>query len=82
MARVIEYLAGDWRRFDQARSKLLRNEDAGCARLMSIPGSGPIISSAMVAAIGCPPRLSCVFHRRGGYFAYQHMVRFLVRIGC
>ena len=27
-------------------------EDAGCERLMSVPGIGPIISSAMVAAIG------------------------------
>src|SRR5216683_1315851 len=26
--------------------------DAGCERLMSVPGIGPIISSAMVAAIG------------------------------
>jgi cell division protease FtsH len=27
-------------------------QDAGCERLMSVPGIGPIISSAMVAAIG------------------------------
>ena len=30
----------------------LAKRDAGCERLMSIPGIGPIISSAMVAAIG------------------------------
>src|SRR5262249_55811255 len=27
-------------------------QDAGCERLMSVPGIGPIISSAIVAAIG------------------------------
>ena len=30
----------------------MAKRDAGCERLMSIPGIGPIISSAMVAAIG------------------------------
>ena len=29
-----------------------QRQDAGCERLMSVPGIGPIISSAMVAAIG------------------------------
>jgi transposase len=58
MLRVIEDLAGDWRRLDE-RIESLSNEievlarrDAGCERLMSVPGIGPIISSAMVAAIG------------------------------
>jgi transposase len=58
MVRVIEDLAGDFRRLDE-RIEGLSNEieavarqDAGCARLMSIPGIGPIISSAMVVAIG------------------------------
>src|SRR6476619_2559439 len=58
MVRVIEDLAGDWRRLDE-RVEGLSNEieaiarqDAGCERLMSVPGIGPIISSAMVAAIG------------------------------
>ena len=36
----------------RARSKTLARQDAGCERLMSVPGIGPIISSAMVAAIG------------------------------
>ena len=56
--RNIEDLAGDWRRLDE-RVESLSNEieaiarqDAGCERLMSVPGIGPIISSAMVAAIG------------------------------
>jgi len=30
----------------------IARQDAGCERLMSVPGIGPIISSAMVAAIG------------------------------
>ena len=58
MVRIIEDLARDWRRLDE-RVEGLSNEieaiarqDAGCERLMSVPGIGPIISSAMVAAIG------------------------------
>jgi len=58
MVRIIEDLACDWRRLDE-RVEGLSNEietiarqDAGCDRLMSVPGIGPIISSAMVAAIG------------------------------
>ncbi len=31
----------------------IARRDAGCERLISVPGIGPIISSAMVAAIGC-----------------------------
>lgn len=58
MARVIEDLAGDWRRLDERIESLsseieaIARQDAGCERLMSVPGIGPIISSAMVAAIG------------------------------
>ena len=58
MVRVIGDLAGDWRRLDERIEGLsgeidgLARQDAGCARLMSVPGIGPIISSAMVAAIG------------------------------
>jgi transposase len=58
MLRVIEDLAGDWRRLDERIETLSREietiarQDAGCDRLMSVPGIGPIISSAMVAAIG------------------------------
>jgi transposase len=58
MVRLLEGLTGDWRRLDE-RVEGLSNEieaiarqDAGCARLISVPGIGPIISSAMVAAIG------------------------------
>jgi transposase len=58
MARVIEDLAGDWRRLDErigglsSEIEAIAGQDAGCERLMSVPGIGPIISSAMVAAIG------------------------------
>jgi transposase len=56
--RVIEDLAGDWRRLDErieglsSEIETLARRDAGCERLMSLPGIGPMISSAMVAAIG------------------------------
>ena len=55
MVRVIEDLAGDWRRLDERIEGLssdietVARQDAGCERLMSVPGIGPIISSAMVA---------------------------------
>jgi transposase len=58
MCRLIEDLAGDWRRLDERIEGLtgeieaVARRDAGCERLMSVPGIGPIISSAMVAAIG------------------------------
>jgi transposase len=58
MVRVIENLAGDWRRLDgridglSGEIEAIARRDAGCERLMSVPGIGPIISSAMVAAIG------------------------------
>ena len=58
MLRVIEELAGDWRRLDQRIEGLtgeiaaLAHQDQACSRLMTVPGIGPIISSAMVAAIG------------------------------
>jgi transposase len=58
MVRLIEGLASDWRRLDDRIESLsgeigaLARRDGGCERLMSVPGIGPIISSAMVAAIG------------------------------
>src|SRR5271169_2974557 len=58
MVRVIEGLAGDWRRLDERVETLsseieaVARQDTACERLMSVPGIGPIISSAMVAAIG------------------------------
>jgi transposase len=58
LVRVIEELASDWRRLDERIAGLsgeiaeLAKGDARCARLMSVPGIGPIISSAVIAAIG------------------------------
>jgi transposase len=58
MVRVLEELALDWRRLDEriegltTQIELLARHDTACERLMSVPGIGPIISSAMVAAIG------------------------------
>jgi transposase len=56
----LEDLAGDWRRLDErieglsseSEIEVLAQRDVSCERLMSVPGIGPIISSAMVAAIG------------------------------
>jgi len=58
MLRVIEDLAGDWRRLDErieilsSEIEALARQDKNCERLMTVPGIGPIVSSAMVAAIG------------------------------
>src|SRR5216684_2160952 len=58
MLHIIEGLADDWHRLDE-RIEALSSEigalacgDPACDRLMTVPGIGPIISSAMVAAIG------------------------------
>src|SRR6202521_2313375 len=56
MLRVIEELAGDWRWLDQRIDGLsgeieaLARQDQACSRLMTVPGIGPIISSAMRSA--------------------------------
>jgi hypothetical protein len=58
MVHIIEALATDWRRLDERIEALsseiaaLAEDDAACQRLMTLPGIGPIISSATVAAIG------------------------------
>ncbi len=58
MIRIVSDLAGDWRQLDD-RIETVTNEietlakaDDSCRRVMTVPGIGPIISSAMVAAIG------------------------------
>jgi transposase len=58
MLRIIEDLMADWRGLDERIDTVteeitaLAKQDAGAERLMGVPGIGPIISSAMVAAIG------------------------------
>jgi transposase len=58
MLRLIEDLSGDWRRLDERiegisdEIEALACQDRACERLMTVPGIGPIIASAMVAAIG------------------------------
>jgi transposase len=58
MVCIIEGLAGDWHRLDERIEGLsgeieaIAHQNVGCERRMSVPGIGPIISSAMVAAIG------------------------------
>ena len=58
MVGLIADLAQDWRRLDErietvsAEIEALARQDNGCQRLMTVPGVGPIISSAVVAAIG------------------------------
>src|SRR3712207_3603005 len=58
MVRLIADLTEDWRRLDEriahvsAGIEALAAQDEHCQRLMSVPGVGPIISSAVVAAIG------------------------------
>jgi transposase len=70
MTRIVEDLANDWRQLDRriaglsAEIELLAHADSGCERLMSVPGIGPIISSAMVAAIGAGDAFT-----KGGDFA-------------
>ena len=58
MIHLIEDLAVDWRGLDDRIETLTRDitalarQEAGCRRLMGIPGVGVITASAMVAAIG------------------------------
>jgi transposase len=64
MLRIIEDLSGDWRRLNERIENLsseiaaLACQDKGCERLMTIPGIGPLISSAIVAAIGTGDQFS------------------------
>jgi transposase len=64
IVRAIEDLAGDWRRLDErieglsSEIEAVARQDAGCERLMSMPGIGPVNSSATVDAIGAGDALS------------------------
>jgi transposase len=50
--RLIAELHEDWHRLDERLQESLCTNDPACQRLMTVPGIGPIISSAVVAAIG------------------------------
>jgi transposase len=58
MVRIVGDLVGDWRQLDERietvtdEIETLAKSDDRCRRVMTVPGIGPIISSAMVAAIG------------------------------
>ena len=58
LLRLIAELDEDWRRLDERLEALspeiasLCENDCACQRLMTVPGVGPIISSAVEAAIG------------------------------
>jgi|SRR5262245_38795980 len=58
LLHILEDLIGDWRRLDERIHSVsleiqrLAQQDPACDRLMTVPGIGPIISSATVAAIG------------------------------
>ena len=58
MVRIVADLASDWRQLDERiepvtdEIETLAKSDGGCRRVMTVPGIGPIISSAMIAAIG------------------------------
>ena len=62
--RIIEDLSGDWRRLDERIEHVteeieeLAHGTEGCPQLMTIPGIGRIIASAMVAAIGSALRFA------------------------
>jgi transposase len=58
MVRMIADLSGDWRHLDErleavtAEIEDVAEADEACQRMMTVPGVGPIIASAMVSAIG------------------------------
>jgi transposase len=58
MIRIMEDLSGDWRRLDERiqhiteEIEVLARGSESCRQLMTVPGIGPLIASAMVAAIG------------------------------
>ena len=58
MLRIPSDLSGDWRRLDERieyvteEIEVLAHGSESCRQLMTVPGIGPLIASAMVAAIG------------------------------
>src|SRR5262249_49738602 len=67
-ARVSQLIAGlyeDWLRLDERIEAVTKEieeisqSEANCRRLMSIPGVGPLISTAMIAAVGIGEAFDC-----------------------
>src|ERR1700747_1212212 len=58
MVRIISDLVGDWRQLDERIETMtdeietLAKSDDSCRRVMTVPGIGPLISRALVGAIG------------------------------
>ncbi|MFQ5973356.1 MAG: IS110 family transposase [Alphaproteobacteria bacterium] len=58
MIRMIAELRGDWHHLDERIERVteeietLAKADEACQRMITVPGIGPIIASAMVAAVG------------------------------
>ena len=58
MVRIVSDLVGDWRQLDERietvtdEIETLAKSDDNCRKVRTVPGIGPLISSAMVAAIG------------------------------
>jgi transposase len=58
MVHLIEGLSDDWHRLDSRVDDVTREieqiarQDESCKRLQGVPGVGPLIASAMVAAVG------------------------------
>ena len=58
MLRIIEDIVDDWRYLDDRIERVtdeiegLARTDVNCGQLISVPGIGPIIASATVAAVG------------------------------
>ena len=77
MVHLIEDLAGDWRRLDERIEGLSREieamarQDAGCERLMSVPGIGPIIASA-TAGLACAAGLGRLAGNEDGGALHVH----------
>jgi len=76
MIRLIQDLAADWHRLDEriesvtAEIEAVVASDEACQRLTAVPGIGPIIASAMVAAIGD----GAAFHRGRNFGAWRGLV--------
>jgi len=65
MSQLIAGLSEDWLRLDERIEAVTKEieeisqSEANCRRLMSIPGVGPLISTAMVAAVGIGEAFDC-----------------------